>query len=170
MDSVDEGLARHKAEGVPGCTGWIRLMNGVQLRCWVAGHPKASSEPTPRPRRRGRPTKERQVVAPKKDAPRRSPRRGIRFKSAGDTRPEAPYRDIAWSKGERTCMWCDKPVVKKRGEGHHVLPRDQGGGDEPSNIRLVHSGFCHDRIEGLTLMLGREPSREDIRAHRMVLA
>lgn len=168
-DSVEAGLQRHKDAGVAGCDGWIHLSNGVQLRCWVAGHPKASQEAMSRPRRRGRPTRERRVVTTEKSAPKPSqPLRGIRFKTSGEARPSTPYADIAWAKGERTCMWCEKPVKKKEGGGHHVLPRSLGGGDEPSNIRLVHEGFCHDRIEGLTQLVGREPTREQIRQARSI--
>lgn len=169
MDSVEQGLQRHKEAGVPACTGWIHLLNGVQLRCWVAGHPNRVSEPVGRPRRRGRPVRERRVAVVKKDAPKPSqPLRGIKFRTHGEARPETPYRDIAWAKGERICMWCEKPVKKRDGGGHHVLPREQGGGDEPANIRLVHEGFCHDRLEGLTQLVGREPTREQIRHARAI--
>jgi len=83
-----------------------------------------------------------------------------------DPPPREPYREIAWEKGERTCMWCEEPVKRKDGGGHHVLPRSEGGTDDPSNVRLVHEQFCHDRIEGLTLLMGQEPSVDQIRMAR----
>ena len=38
-----------------------------------------------------------------------------------------------------------------------------GGGDEPENIRLVHENYCHDRIEGLTDMMNRPPTDDQVR-------
>ncbi len=76
--------------------------------------------------------------------------------------PVWSYAKVAWRAGQRLCRWCGLSVPKGTGEGHHILPRAEGGGDEPANLALVHKGECHDGIEGLTMILGRGPTTGEL--------
>lgn len=48
------------------------------------------------------------------------------------------------------CQSCEKKFKKERLTVHHIIPRDKGGNNEPSNlITLCHD--CHNEIEELNL-------------------
>lgn len=164
--------------------GWIKgkAALGVQLPCpnhWPEGLNKPGEKTQPalaRAEPRMLPVKS--PVPPAEgvsrrtsyfDAPR-SPQ-----EASGDVIPYkhrdgAPYAKIAWAAGQRLCRWCLKRVTKGQGQGHHILPRANGGTDEADNIALVHSEGCHNAIEGLTMMIGREPTSDQIRYAREIFS
>lgn len=151
---------------------YINAPNGVQLPCEIhwpeeLGLPRVGIDPIVKQRLRETDTPEK-VAARMRRLRERQKRKQpypvttpVTQNEGGNGKPR-PYAKIAWRAGQRTCRWCHQTVQKTRAEGHHILPRDKGGTDEASNIALVHADKCHDKLEGLTLIVGREPTREEV--------
>lgn len=71
--------------------------------------------------------------------------------------------EIKWpvTPSPRICAWCGRNVARAVASVHHLLPRGQGGTDEPRNLAIVHLMQCHDLIELWTWENDRQPSAQE---------